>query len=78
MSFGEFVFPTGFNLKTAKEDLNIKGKYGFPPWHLCGKALEGSRSHVTEVEGEMPLDGAGRPPPSPHVSHLRGSVSHHH
>ena len=51
-SFGESVFPAGFNLKTAKEDLNVKGKYGFPPWHLCGKALEGSRSHITKVEGE--------------------------
>ncbi|XP_066381635.1 uncharacterized protein [Miscanthus floridulus] len=41
-----------FVQKTAK-DLNVNGKYGFPPRHLCGKALEGFRSHITEVEGEM-------------------------
>ena len=48
-SFGESMFTARFNLKTAKEDLNIKGKYRFPPWHLCGKALERSRSHITEA-----------------------------
>ena len=76
ISFGESVFSAGFNLKTAKEDLNIKGKYGFPPRHLRGKVLEGPRSHITEAEGETPLGGVGWPPPSPPISHLRGSVSH--
>ena len=60
-SFGESVFPAGFNLKSAKEDLNVKGKYGFPPQHLCGKALEGFRSHVTKAEGKMPPGGATSP-----------------
>ena len=61
MSFGESVFIVGFNLKTTKEDLNVKGKYGIPTWHLRGKTLEGSRSHVTKEEGETPPGGAGRP-----------------
>ena len=56
MSFGESVFPAGFNQKTAKEDLIVKGKYGVPPRYLCEKTLEGSRSHVTEAEGH-PLTG---------------------
>ena len=51
MSFGESLFPAGFNQKTTKEDLIIKGKYGVPPWYLRGKTLEGSRSHITEAEG---------------------------
>ena len=76
MSFGESMFLVGFNLKTAKEYLNIEGKYGFPLRHLRGKALEGPRSHVTETEGETPPGGAGQPPPGPPVSHLRGSVFH--
>ena len=50
MSFGKFVFPARFNQKTTKEDLIVKGKYGVPPWYLCGKTLEGYISHVTEVE----------------------------
>ena len=50
-SFGESMLPAGFNQKTAKEDLNVKGKYGVSPRYLRGKALEESRSHVTKVEG---------------------------
>ena len=50
-SFGESVFPAGFNQKTTKEDVIVKGKYEVPPWYLCGKTLEGSRSHVTKAEG---------------------------
>ena len=61
MSFGEFVFPAGFNQKTAKKDQIVKGKYGVPPWYLCGKTLEGSRSHVTKVEGHPLTGGATRP-----------------
>ena len=51
MSFSESMFLVGFNQKTAKEDLIVKGKYGVLPWYLRGKTLEGSRSHVTEAEG---------------------------
>ena len=56
------------------EDLIVKGKYGVPPWYLRGKTLEGSRSHVTEVEGH-PLTGeAARPLWAPPISLLRMSV----
>jgi hypothetical protein len=30
MSFGESMFPVGFNQKTIKEDLFVKGNYGIP------------------------------------------------
>ena len=62
MSFGESVFPAGFNQKTAKEVLIVKGKYGVPSRYLRGKILEGSRSHVTEAEGHPLTGGATRPP----------------
>ena len=57
-SFGESVFLAAFNQKTAKEDLIVKGKYGVPLWYLCGKTLEGSRSHMTEAEGHPLIGGA--------------------
>ena len=60
MSFGEYMFPAGFNQKTAKEDLIVKGKYRVPPWYLRGKTLEGSRSHVNEAEGHPLTGGATR------------------
>ena len=50
-SFGESVFPAGFNQKTTKEGLIVKGKYRVLPWYLHGKTLEGSRSHVTKAHG---------------------------
>ena len=56
------MFLAGFNQKTTKEDLIVKGKYGVPPWYLCGKTLEGSRSHITEAEGHPLTGGAARPP----------------
>ena len=69
------MFLAGFNQKTAKEDLIIKGKYGVPPRYLCGKTLEGSRSHVTKAEGHpliggaaQPLGGATRPLSTPPIS----------
>jgi hypothetical protein len=43
MSFGESVFPTGFNQKTIKEDLFIKGNYKIPSLKQRGKTLEDSR-----------------------------------
>jgi len=61
MSFGESVFLAGFNQKTAKEDLIIKGKYGIPSRYLHGKTLEGSISHVTEAEPEWLTCGVARP-----------------
>ena len=57
------MFPVGFNQKTTKEDLIVKGKYGIPPPYLRGKTLEGSRSHVTVAEDQRMTCG----PPSPTV-----------
>ena len=61
MSFGESMFPAGFNQKIAKEELIIKGKYGVLPWYLRGKTLEGSRSHVTKAKGHPLTGGAAEP-----------------
>jgi hypothetical protein len=33
MSFGEYVFSAGFNQKTIKEDLFIKGNHVNPRWY---------------------------------------------
>ena len=61
MSFGEFVFSAGFNQKTIKADLFVKGNHGIPSWDQCGKVLEDSRRLSTEA-GHMSLTrGAGRP-----------------
>ena len=49
MSFGESVFSAGFNQKTAKEDLFIKGNYGIPPRKQLGKDLEDTRRQYTEA-----------------------------
>ena len=83
MSFGESMFLAGFNQKTAKKDLIVKGKHRIPSWYLRGKTLEGSRSHVTEVEDQRMTCGATRPhyhaarsPMGPPVSLIAMSVSH--
>ena len=83
MSFGKFVFLAGFNQKTAKEDLIVKGKHRIPLRYLRGKTLEGSRSHVTEAEDQRMTCGAARPhcqaahpPMGPPVSLVAMSVSH--
>ena len=61
MSFGEFVFPAGFNQKTIKGDLFVKGNHGFPPRDQHGKVLEDSRRLSTEA-GLNPLTcGASQP-----------------
>ena len=84
MSFGKFVFPVGFNQKTAKEDLIVKGNYGIPPRYLRGKTLEGSRRQITEAEAEALICGAARPTGGATqllwdrpISLLRMSVPHH-
>jgi hypothetical protein len=50
MSFGESVFQVGFNQKTAKEDLFIKGNHGISSRKQRGKTLEDSRRRITEAE----------------------------
>ena len=49
MSIGEFVFPAGFNQKTVKGDLFVKGNHGIPPRDQRGKVLEDSRRLSTEA-----------------------------
>ena len=76
MSFGESVFLAGFNHKTTKEDLFVKGNYGILPRKQRGKTLEDSKRLSTEVEPVPLTCGAGRPhlqagrPVGPHVSLL--------
>ena len=76
MSFGESIFLAGFNQKTAKKDLIVKGKHRIPSWYLRGKTLEGSRSHITKVEDQRMTCGATRPPVGPPVSLVAMLVSH--
>jgi hypothetical protein len=40
----------GFNQKTAKDDLFVKGNHGIPPRKQCGKTLEDSRRLSTEAK----------------------------
>ena len=81
MSLGEYVFPAGFNQKTVKEDLIVKGKHGIPSPYLRGKTLEGSRSHVIKAEDQRMTCGAtqphclvARPPVGPPISLIAMSV----
>ena len=61
MSFGESMFPAGFNQKTAKEDLFVKGNYGISPRKHCGNTLEDSRRLSTKAESVPLTCGAARP-----------------
>ena len=58
MSFGESVFPAGFNQKIAKEDLFVKGNHGIPPRKQRGKTLEDSMKLSTEAVPEPLTSGA--------------------
>jgi len=59
MSFGESVFPPGFNQKTIKGDLFAKGNHGIPPWDQCGKVPKDTRRLSTEVRLDPLTCGAG-------------------
>ena len=61
MSFGESVFLVGFNQKTAKDGLFVKGNHGIPPLKQRGKTLEDSRRLSTEAELVPLTCGASRP-----------------
>ena len=61
MSFGESVFSAGFNQKTTKEDLFVKGNHGIPPRYQCGKVPEDSKMFSTEVGLVLLTCGASRP-----------------
>ena len=61
MSFGKFVFLVGFNQKTAKVDLFVKGNRLIPQDKQHGKTLEDSRRLSTKAEPEPLPGGAGQP-----------------
>ena len=61
MSFDEFMFLAGFNQKTAKEDLFIKGNHRIPPRKQHGKTLEDSRRLSTEDDRERLTWEASQP-----------------
>jgi hypothetical protein len=63
MSFGEFIFSTGFTQKPVKEDLNIKRYHGIILWRIHGKVPKDTRGLYTEAGLESLLSGAGRPHP---------------
>jgi hypothetical protein len=65
ISFGESVFPAGFNQKTAKEDLFVKRNHGNTPQELHGKTLEDSKRLSTGAGHETLPGGAGWSPPRP-------------
>ena len=49
MSFGESVLSAGFNQKTAKEDLFVKGNYRIPPRKQSEKTLEDPRRRIIKA-----------------------------
>ena len=61
MSFGESIFLAGFNQKTAKEDLFVKGNHGIPLRDQRGKVPEDSRRLSTEARLDPLTCGAARP-----------------
>ena len=61
MSFGESVFLAGFNQKTAKEDLFVKGNHGILQRNQCGKVSEDSRRLSTEAGLDPLTCGASWP-----------------
>jgi hypothetical protein len=63
MSFGEFIFSTGFTQKTAKEDLSIKRYRRIILWRIHGKIPEDTRGLHTEAGLESWPGGAGKPHP---------------
>ena len=61
MSFGESVFPAGFNQKAVKGDLFVKENHGIQPQDQRGKVLEDSRRLSIEVRLDPLTCGAGQP-----------------
>jgi hypothetical protein len=61
MSFGGSVFSVGFNQKTIKKDISVKGNHVYLQRYLRGKTLEDSRRLSTEVDPMPQQCGASRP-----------------
>ena len=55
------MFLPGFNQKTTKEDLFVKGNYGISPRNQRGMTLDDSRRRITEEKPVSLRCGAGRP-----------------
>ena len=84
MSFGESMFLVGFNQKTIKGDLFVKGNHGIQPRDQCGKVPEDFRRLSTKGDHMSLTCGAtrshcqvARPLVGPPVSHVATSVLHH-
>ena len=77
MSFGESVFLAGFNQKTAKEDLFIKGNHRILTRNRCGKTLEDSKRRITKAGHVSLTCGATQPLWAPPISLIVMSVLHH-
>ena len=54
------MLSAGFNQKTAKEDLFVKGNYRIPLRNQHGKTLEDSRRRITEAKPMSLTCGASR------------------
>ena len=61
MSFGESIFLAGFNQKTIKGDLFVKGNHGILPRDQRGKVPEDSKRLSTEAGLDPLTCGAARP-----------------
>jgi len=77
------VFSAGFNQKTIKGDLFIKGNHEIPSWDQCGKVPEDSRRLSTEGDHMSMTCGAAwphcqsiQPLLGPPVSHVATLVLH--
>jgi hypothetical protein len=58
MSFGESIFPAGFNQKTPKEGLFVKENHGTLSRKQRQKTLEDSRRRITEAVAKPLTCGA--------------------
>ena len=61
MSFDKSMFPVGFNQKSPKEDLFVKGNHVILQDKQHGKTLEDYRRYSTKAGLEPLIGGAGRP-----------------
>ena len=61
MSFGEFVFSTGFIQKTVKVDLHVRINCAYPQRNKHQKVPKDSKGLHAKVEPEWLLGGADQP-----------------
>ena len=77
------MFPAGFNQKTIKEDLFVKGNHGIPPRDQRGKVPKDSRRLSTKAGLDPRTCGVGwphleavRPLWAPPIIHFVMSILH--